>query len=632
MQKNVDGQKWVIFAFDVTDLSAKTGDAAQITANLRIDGGAANAIDDTNPTELEDGYYVFDLSQAETNGDMILICPASSTGDIQVIGVPGVVFTTAPNSNLLGIEADGDLTKVNTLNGHTPQSADNATALTSISGKVDTAQSDLDKLTGTDGATLATAQANYAPAKAGDAMGLSDDAITSEKFDETSAFPIKSGDTGATQIARVGEDSDTLETISDEIAAIDLSGLDDLAALAAAISGPGDYAVTLTIRTTGGTPLSGISVWVNTTNTRSGSVAGTKITDSNGQVTFYLEYTTYYVFCHLSGYTFASASFTAASGSVTFTKDIASAVSSGSSAFYSDSFLSRSIVDVRENLDEPAVSAKYPDARIAELLEKAYIIILNEKNRSDKTPAVVKQTITVASGTTEYVLPHVMGSLYGVYDLGDTGCKVFYDGRSRYNPYGQGIWLEGQTLHIQTADSFGVGTNLTAEWIPSGIARLHNGVCTVSADGKTITFGTTPNAGALDTHHEAYSGSIFRCLGVEGTTVVGNYTQERNITAYDETTRQATLDVALDPIPTTDDDGYIYYEIAPAIHKGMDSVVALYAAYRIMTIEGNQKRAKGILDAYRNELRNVRLTAYYSNMPEAPRQNGDNFDNRRYRR
>lgn len=95
MEKNVASQKWVVFAFNETDNTALTGDAANINANLRIDGGAANAVDDTNPTELEDGYYVFDLSQAETNGDYILICPASSTANIQVIGVPGAVWTTS---------------------------------------------------------------------------------------------------------------------------------------------------------------------------------------------------------------------------------------------------------------------------------------------------------------------------------------------------------------------------------------------------------------------------------------------------------------------------------------------------------------------------------------------------------
>ena len=49
MQKNVAGQQWIVFAFDLTDNTPLTGDAANITGNLRLDGGAANAIDDTNP-------------------------------------------------------------------------------------------------------------------------------------------------------------------------------------------------------------------------------------------------------------------------------------------------------------------------------------------------------------------------------------------------------------------------------------------------------------------------------------------------------------------------------------------------------------------------------------------------------
>jgi hypothetical protein len=108
MQKNVSGQKWIVFAFDRTDNTPVTGDAANITANLRIDGGAANAVDDTNPTELEDGFYVFDITQAESNGDMIVIAPASSTSDVQVIGVPGAVYTTPPsfNGDILATQPD----------------------------------------------------------------------------------------------------------------------------------------------------------------------------------------------------------------------------------------------------------------------------------------------------------------------------------------------------------------------------------------------------------------------------------------------------------------------------------------------------------------------------------------------
>jgi len=47
-----------------------------------------------------------------------------------------------------------------------------ASGLAAHDSKLDTAQTDLDTLTGADGATLATAQGNYAPAKAGDQMNL----------------------------------------------------------------------------------------------------------------------------------------------------------------------------------------------------------------------------------------------------------------------------------------------------------------------------------------------------------------------------------------------------------------------------------------------------------------------------
>ena len=49
---------------------------------------------------------------------------------------------------------------------------------------------------------------------------LADDVIKAASFDESTAFPLKSADTGSTQVARVGADSDTLETLSDEIAAV----------------------------------------------------------------------------------------------------------------------------------------------------------------------------------------------------------------------------------------------------------------------------------------------------------------------------------------------------------------------------------------------------------------------------
>lgn len=55
------------------------------------------------------------------------------------------------------------------------------------------------------------------PAGAGAQMALVDDAITSDKFDESTAFPLKADDSGSTYLARTGGDSDTLETLSDQV-------------------------------------------------------------------------------------------------------------------------------------------------------------------------------------------------------------------------------------------------------------------------------------------------------------------------------------------------------------------------------------------------------------------------------
>lgn len=132
MQKN-QTNKWAVFAFQdeggTNPGEPVTGDAANITADVHIDAGAANAVDDTNPTELGGGYYVFDITAAESNGDLIVIVPASGTANVNVIGVPGAVWTTPANFPALGIESDGDITKVNTLDGHTAQTGDTFGAL-----------------------------------------------------------------------------------------------------------------------------------------------------------------------------------------------------------------------------------------------------------------------------------------------------------------------------------------------------------------------------------------------------------------------------------------------------------------------------------------------------------------------
>ena len=167
------------------------------------------------------------LTNAPTTGDFTATMKTSigtavaASAVASVTGNVGGNVTGSVGSVLGGINTTGGtITTLDALD--TAQDSQHATT----QGAIATAQTSLNTITGSDGVTLATAQANYAPAKAGDQMALVNDAITAAKFDESTAFPLASVDSGATQVARTGADGDTLETLSDEIAAISAGGDD----------------------------------------------------------------------------------------------------------------------------------------------------------------------------------------------------------------------------------------------------------------------------------------------------------------------------------------------------------------------------------------------------------------------
>ena len=256
-QKNVTGQKWMAFAFNRTDSTPKTGDAGNITAKIRKDYGTATGTNDANPTEIEDGYYEFDLTQAETNADVLDLLPESSTADIQVIGISGRVFTVPPNFSDLGIETDGDLTKVNTLDGHTAQTGNSFARLGAPAGasvsadvaaaKVDTAAILVD--TATLGAPAgASHAADIAAIKAetvlivADTGALQPDWVNGGRLDlivdailvDTATLGAPAGATHAADIAAIKSETalivaDTNELQTDNVPGL-IAALNDLSA------------------------------------------------------------------------------------------------------------------------------------------------------------------------------------------------------------------------------------------------------------------------------------------------------------------------------------------------------------------------------------------------------------------
>lgn len=401
--------------------------------------------------------------------------------------------------------------------------------------------------------------------------------------------------------------------------------------------GAGDHIVTLTIRETDGTPIPDVLVWLNTSDSRENAVAGSSMTNDSGEVQFFLTYgTTYYVFCHKAGYNFSTPTITPESGTVDFTKDIGTEAAAEATAL-STGFIARALADVRLHTDEPTINSKYSDALILTKLEQAYPIILGEVYRNSRTPVVAKLVITVDSAKETYALPPSLGVIWAIYAKDtDNGTKFFYHSRGIHNTSGRGIWVEGRTLHIQRPELYvGSENEFTVEYTELGTSRLHDGVlaAAVNTAGDEVTLAAVPSTGTLDTRDNAYAGCLLRILSVTGTSPTGDYIQERVITDYNRTTRVATLDVALDPVPVAGAGGYIYYEIAPAINQGMDSVLALYAAYMIASIEAPiQKRAAGILAMYRDQLRNLRLSSYYTVLEDATKLRADCYDNNRFKR
>jgi len=104
--KNKASQKIGVFAYDEVVGAAKTGDAANITGQISKDYGSAAATNDTNPTEHDatnfPGLYVFDITQTESNCDVISLKAKSSTANV-VFEI--LTFHTEPETRAASIAA-----------------------------------------------------------------------------------------------------------------------------------------------------------------------------------------------------------------------------------------------------------------------------------------------------------------------------------------------------------------------------------------------------------------------------------------------------------------------------------------------------------------------------------------------
>ncbi len=142
MQKNVTGQKCIVYAYDSTTNTPKTGDATNITAYVSKDFGAVTVLGDTSATEMDatnaKGYYLFDLTQAETNGDALLFTAKSSSLNVVVLGTPDYIQTIPAAFVVAGGAAGGvfiaGTNVATTINGTAASGATPAVAALTLTG------------------------------------------------------------------------------------------------------------------------------------------------------------------------------------------------------------------------------------------------------------------------------------------------------------------------------------------------------------------------------------------------------------------------------------------------------------------------------------------------------------------
>jgi len=252
----------------------------------------------------------------------------------------------------------------------------------------------------------------------------------------------------------------------------------------------------------------------------------------------------------------------------------------GSSALSGSGFLSDCVSLIRKATDEPGTSPKYTDSDIVELLQVAIDTVLTDIQANTDHPIMIRHNITLVSGTQDYILPPQVAQVYQITkENSSLGMPEYEAWPGGYLDPGRSGWkIEGNILRLlrdwQSTDT------LTILYTPNAEPAIHK--ATASAiDSTTVTFPSSVTDGTLGTRPNEYVGMVIRILSSDQ-----NYQEERLITAYDVTTRVATINKAWDTTPT----GTVVYEVVPVFGRLIKHVVCLRAAIDLLSQEGNAPR------------------------------------------
>lgn len=288
-----------------------------------------------------------------------------------------------------------------------------------------------------------------------------------------------------------------------------------------------------------------------------------------------------------------------------------------SSALSGSGFLSDVVSLIRKATDEPGTTPKYTDGDIVELIQVALDTVLTDIHINTDHPIIIRYEITLVDGTQNYILPPNVGELIRVAKINSTTGLPEYEvwPGSYQNPGGCGWKLEGNVLRLlRDWDST---DTLELTYMPNSEPLLHLGTAE-AVTATTITLMATPTDGTLGKRPNEYVGMLVRVLSS-----TENVHEERLITAYNVTTRVATINKAWDNTPT----GTLKYEVVPIYSRMIKHLVALRASIDLLSQEGNAQRMATLNQNYAIKMSAMRRQVSKKEGRFPHHFDGDTWDN-----
>ena len=275
---------------------------------------------------------------------------------------------------------------------------------------------------------------------------------------------------------------------------------------------------------------------------------------------------------------------------------------------------------VRHYLDDPDVDAKYDDNYLVRFfLSSAMNDVLSRVSMMSDNQIVQHLTLPVSAGVRFYRLPPTVRQVMRVGLLNaDTGywTEDFHP-RNRFNTYGNGWALEGNTISFEPSPA--AGREFTVAYIPSGDVDAHyesgnHGV--LNANG-TFTMPANVTLGSVDKRDNAYVGCYLRIFG-------SGVIDELVVSQHAAATRILTLRTS-----ATNASGSHPYEIVPFLLEPMIDAVSLSAAMRAGTgrkVSGTQMQLLTL--AYKSAIKTAHDMLGNMNSRTGKRFTGGTVDNK----